>query len=207
MATRDGHAAPDQPRDATTHDLYLLYLRVMRRVGHYRWFAVFMKHAGSRADRALIRASCGRLSLGGPPDADDVAHHEGGKTKRQRANRSGVLCAGQQHSGRGMRELRARRTIQLAKKPPRRPEGAHRDQRRQCQLPFPTGHRARSRAQHAQARRNVARSRHLHATKRHTSRICLRAGRYADVKSSVLPQVTCRLAPPWSRGGFGSQVR
>ncbi|KDE96807.1 hypothetical protein Y900_029665 [Mycolicibacterium aromaticivorans JS19b1 = JCM 16368] len=43
-----------------------MYLRVMRRVGHYRWFAVFMKHAGSRADRALIRASCGRLSLGGP---------------------------------------------------------------------------------------------------------------------------------------------
>ena len=23
-----------------------LYLRVMRRVGHYRWFSLFMKHVG-----------------------------------------------------------------------------------------------------------------------------------------------------------------
>jgi hypothetical protein len=39
-----------------------LYLRVMRRVGHYRWFSLFMKHVGSRVDRALIRASRGRFS-------------------------------------------------------------------------------------------------------------------------------------------------
>jgi len=51
---------------AALNDLYQLYLRVMRRVGHYRWFAVFMKHAGSRLDRTVIRASRGRLSLGGP---------------------------------------------------------------------------------------------------------------------------------------------
>jgi deazaflavin-dependent oxidoreductase (nitroreductase family) len=45
---------------------YELYLRAMRRVGHYRWFSLFMKHVGSRVDRALIRASRGRLSMSGP---------------------------------------------------------------------------------------------------------------------------------------------
>src|SRR5271166_2430202 len=45
---------------------YELYLRAMRRVGHYRWFSLFMAHVGSRVDRALIRASRGRLSMGGP---------------------------------------------------------------------------------------------------------------------------------------------
>jgi len=34
-------------------ELYGLYLRVMRRIGHYRWFSLFMKHVGSRVDRAL----------------------------------------------------------------------------------------------------------------------------------------------------------
>src|SRR4029077_7874586 len=43
-----------------------LYLRVMRRGGHSRWFSLFMKHVGSRVDRALIRASRGRFSMSGP---------------------------------------------------------------------------------------------------------------------------------------------
>jgi deazaflavin-dependent oxidoreductase (nitroreductase family) len=43
-----------------------LYARAGRRMGHYRWFAPFMKHVGSRADRALIHASRGRLSISGP---------------------------------------------------------------------------------------------------------------------------------------------
>ena len=47
-------------------ELYELYLRAMRRVGHYRWFSLFMKRVGSRVDRALIRASRGRLSMSGP---------------------------------------------------------------------------------------------------------------------------------------------
>ena len=50
----------------TMSELYELYLRVMRRVGHYRWFSLFMKHVGSRVDRALIRASRGRFSMSGP---------------------------------------------------------------------------------------------------------------------------------------------
>ncbi|MDM4139299.1 MULTISPECIES: nitroreductase/quinone reductase family protein [Mycobacterium] len=66
MATRDDHAESGSRIGAMTDDLYQLYLRVMRRVGHYHWFSLLMKHAGSRVDRALIRASRGRLSLGGP---------------------------------------------------------------------------------------------------------------------------------------------
>jgi deazaflavin-dependent oxidoreductase (nitroreductase family) len=46
--------------------LYNLYVDVMRRIGHYRWFSLFMKHFGSRVDRALIHASRGRLSMSGP---------------------------------------------------------------------------------------------------------------------------------------------
>jgi len=45
---------------------YQLYLETTRRIGHYRWFAIFFKHFGTPADRALIRASRGRLSVSGP---------------------------------------------------------------------------------------------------------------------------------------------
>src|SRR4029453_8991482 len=63
--------APDETRTRsrigpTMSELYELYVRVMRRIGHYRWFSVFMKHVGSRVDRALIRASRGRFSMSGP---------------------------------------------------------------------------------------------------------------------------------------------
>jgi hypothetical protein len=36
------------------NSVYGLYLRRSRQLGHYRWFSVFMKHVGSRVDRALI---------------------------------------------------------------------------------------------------------------------------------------------------------
>ena len=63
--------APDETQTQsrarrTTSVLYGLYLRVMRQVGHYRWFSLFMKHVGSRIDRALIRASRGQFSMSGP---------------------------------------------------------------------------------------------------------------------------------------------
>ena len=50
----------------TTSEVYGLYLRVMRRIGHYGWFSLLMKHVGSRIDRVLIRASRGRFSMSGP---------------------------------------------------------------------------------------------------------------------------------------------
>ncbi|WP_310785345.1 nitroreductase family deazaflavin-dependent oxidoreductase [Mycobacterium sp. Z3061] len=46
--------------------IYQLYLGATRRIGHYRWFAVVMKHVGTPVDRALIRASRGRISISGP---------------------------------------------------------------------------------------------------------------------------------------------
>lgn len=48
------------------NEIYQLYIRATQRIGHYRWFAVFMKHIGTPIDRALIRASRGRLSISGP---------------------------------------------------------------------------------------------------------------------------------------------
>jgi deazaflavin-dependent oxidoreductase (nitroreductase family) len=65
MAKRNDQAPPS--RSATTMSRpYHLYVQVMRRIGHHRWFALLMKHVGSRADRAMIQASRGRLSMSGP---------------------------------------------------------------------------------------------------------------------------------------------
>ena len=63
---------------------YELYLRVARRLGHYRWFSLFMKHAGSRLDRALIRASRGRLSINGPAMPTMLLTTKGRKSGRER---------------------------------------------------------------------------------------------------------------------------
>ena len=73
-------------------ELHNPYVDVMRRIGHYRWFSLFMKHFGSRLDRALIHASRGRLSMSGPQMTTMAAHYERQK-KRQRPNRSAVLRA------------------------------------------------------------------------------------------------------------------
>ena len=47
------------------NQVYELYLGALRRMGHYRWFAFVFKHVGTRVDRALLRVSRGRLSMGG----------------------------------------------------------------------------------------------------------------------------------------------
>lgn len=46
--------------------MYQRYLDVMRRLGHYRWFSLTMKHVGCRVDRVLIQVTEGRLSMSGP---------------------------------------------------------------------------------------------------------------------------------------------
>ncbi|MGK5683366.1 nitroreductase/quinone reductase family protein [Actinoplanes sp. URMC 104] len=42
-----------------------IYARTMQRVGHSRWFAVAVKHAGCKVDRVLFRATGGRWTMGG----------------------------------------------------------------------------------------------------------------------------------------------
>lgn len=42
-----------------------IYPRTLRRLGHGRWFAVSVKYAGCKLDRALYRLSGGRLTLSG----------------------------------------------------------------------------------------------------------------------------------------------
>jgi deazaflavin-dependent oxidoreductase (nitroreductase family) len=69
---------------ATIGAPYELYLRVMRRIGHYGWFSLIMKHVGSRVDRALIRASRGRLSMSGPKIATMLLTTKGRKTGKDR---------------------------------------------------------------------------------------------------------------------------
>lgn len=66
MAKHNDSFETESHTTAATGDLYRLYLRGMRRIGHYRWFALVMKHVGTRADRTMIRASRGRLSMSGP---------------------------------------------------------------------------------------------------------------------------------------------
>jgi deazaflavin-dependent oxidoreductase (nitroreductase family) len=64
--------------------VYEVYLRVMRRMGHHRWFALFSKHVGSRVDRVLIHASRGRLSLSGPEMATMLLTTTGRKSGKER---------------------------------------------------------------------------------------------------------------------------
>jgi hypothetical protein len=39
-----------------SNQVYELYLRVARRIGHYRWFSLFVKHVGSWVDRSRCAA-------------------------------------------------------------------------------------------------------------------------------------------------------
>jgi deazaflavin-dependent oxidoreductase (nitroreductase family) len=66
MAKRNGQPESSARTHAIINQPYQLYLAAMRRIGHYRWFSLFMKHVGSRVDLALIRTSRGRLSMSGP---------------------------------------------------------------------------------------------------------------------------------------------
>jgi deazaflavin-dependent oxidoreductase (nitroreductase family) len=66
MAQRSNHAATQSRINMAVSEVYKLYVSVMRRSGHYRWFSLFMKQLGSRVDRALIHATRGRLSMSGP---------------------------------------------------------------------------------------------------------------------------------------------
>jgi hypothetical protein len=42
-----------------------VYARSLQRLGHARWFALLVKHAVSKFDRAVYKASGGRLSASG----------------------------------------------------------------------------------------------------------------------------------------------
>lgn len=71
------------PRDGP-NPVYDLYLRIMRRLGHYRWFGLMFKHLGTPADRALLRMSRGRLSMGGSEMPTMLLTTTGRKTGKQR---------------------------------------------------------------------------------------------------------------------------
>ena len=70
--------------DAAVRQSYEAYLQVMRRIGHYRWFSLLMKHLGTPVDRALIRASRGRLSMSGPRIPTMLLTTRGRRTGKER---------------------------------------------------------------------------------------------------------------------------
>ena len=138
-------------------DPYELYLRAMRRVGHYRWFSLFMKHVGSRVDRALIRASRGRLSMSGPKLTTMLLTTKGRRSGKDRTVplhyvRDGKnLVAACENFG---LEAASSWPKNLLANPTARIEiGGNR-----CKLSVATRDRGRSHAQHAAAYRNVARA-------------------------------------------------
>jgi deazaflavin-dependent oxidoreductase (nitroreductase family) len=61
-----------------------LYARLLRWAGHYRWFALLVKHATSPVDRALIRATRGRLTMSGPQMTTMLLTTKGRSTGKQR---------------------------------------------------------------------------------------------------------------------------
>lgn len=64
--------------------VYELYAGVLRRTGHYRWFALLGKHVLSPVDRALIHTSRGRLSLLGPAMPTMLLTTTGRKSGKER---------------------------------------------------------------------------------------------------------------------------
>jgi deazaflavin-dependent oxidoreductase (nitroreductase family) len=66
------------------NQVYEVYARVLRRMGHYRWFSLITKHVLSSVDRALIRASRGRLSLSGPEMATMLLTTTGRRSGKER---------------------------------------------------------------------------------------------------------------------------
>jgi deazaflavin-dependent oxidoreductase (nitroreductase family) len=60
------------------------YARLLQRLGHSRWFALATKHVLSKVDRALYRASGGRLTASGPALPTLLLTTLGRKTGRPR---------------------------------------------------------------------------------------------------------------------------
>lgn len=67
-----------------SNPMYDLYLGTMRRLGHYKWFGFMFKHLGTPTDRALIRLSGGRLSMGGSEMPTMLLTTTGRKTGKDR---------------------------------------------------------------------------------------------------------------------------
>jgi deazaflavin-dependent oxidoreductase (nitroreductase family) len=84
MVNRGDEAETRSRVGAMTSELYEVYVRVARRIGHNRWFSLFMKHVGSRVDRALIHASRGRLSISGPQMPTMLLTVKGRKSGKER---------------------------------------------------------------------------------------------------------------------------
>jgi deazaflavin-dependent oxidoreductase (nitroreductase family) len=61
-----------------------LYARLIRRLGHHRWFSLLVKHALSKLDRTLIRASRGRFSLSGREMATMLLTTKGRRSGKER---------------------------------------------------------------------------------------------------------------------------
>jgi deazaflavin-dependent oxidoreductase (nitroreductase family) len=61
-----------------------IYTRTMRRMGHGRWFAIMVKHAGCKLDKALYRASGGRVTLAGRAMPTMLLTTRGRKTGKDR---------------------------------------------------------------------------------------------------------------------------
>jgi deazaflavin-dependent oxidoreductase (nitroreductase family) len=66
------------------NQLWKLHARVLRRVGHYRWFGVLAVHVVTPIDRAVIKASRGRLSMTGPEFLTMLLTTTGRKSGKQR---------------------------------------------------------------------------------------------------------------------------
>jgi deazaflavin-dependent oxidoreductase (nitroreductase family) len=61
-----------------------IYARTLRRIGRERWFAITLKHAGCKLDKALYRASRGRLTLAGRAAPTMLLTTRGRKTGKDR---------------------------------------------------------------------------------------------------------------------------
>lgn len=66
------------------NQFWKLHGRVLRRVGHYRWFGMLAVHVVTPIDRAVIKVSRGRLSMNGPESKTMLLTTTGRKSGKPR---------------------------------------------------------------------------------------------------------------------------
>jgi deazaflavin-dependent oxidoreductase (nitroreductase family) len=166
-----------------------LYARLIRRLGHHRWFSLLVKHALSKLDRSLIRASRGRFSLSGREMATMLLTTKGRRSGKERTTpvyyvRDGPnLVAAYENFG-----------LEVASE---WPKSLLANAYARIQIgatvsdSCATCDRRRDRPQHAEARRDVAGARHVSRADGHALRVRLPASWSECLKRSRAAEPSC----------------
>ena len=137
------------------NQFWKLHARVLRRVAHYHWFGVLAVHVVTPLDRAVIKASRGRLSMTGPEFNTMLLTTTGRKSGKQH-----TIPVAYVRDGKKVVAVSSNVGLQTAANWPKNlladPRGTHRDLGHRCRLSITTRYRRRGGPLHGKAYRDVA---------------------------------------------------